>query len=82
MAKTVFVIMFCVVLGLWCPAHGQNAQDKWHMADLTIKRLPPKAFPQLLGDIVRNLEKRGCTIPQSFVPTPHNVILGEFTKKD
>lgn len=42
-------------------------------------RLSPREFPGLPDAISRDLESRGCTIPQSYAgPRPHNVIQGEF----
>ena len=42
-------------------------------------RLPPAAFRELPKNLVRELQKLGCTIPQaSGVTVPHNVIRGEF----
>jgi len=46
-----------------------------------IKRLPPKAFSQLPTQIVNDLEKRGCTIPQIYANQASNVIHGEFKQK-
>jgi len=44
-------------------------------------RLPPAAFRELPGGLVRELQKLGCTIPQASGATqPHNVIRGEFAK--
>jgi hypothetical protein len=49
-------------------------------ADLQVRRLPPSAFPELPTKIRRELERRGCTIPQvSADKKPQNVIKGEFT---
>jgi hypothetical protein len=46
-----------------------------------IVRLPPSAFPELPGNLVRELERRGCTVPQeAFTKQPHNVISGKFAK--
>jgi hypothetical protein len=58
-----------------------NAQDKWQIADETTLRLKPTAFSQLPANIVSFLQKRSCTVPQSFGnSTPHNVIRGQFTR--
>jgi hypothetical protein len=46
----------------------------------SIKRLPPSAFPELPGPVRRALNLRGCTVPQSFLTGPHNVIKGEFAR--
>ncbi len=53
----------------------------WEKAEREIKRLPPSAFAELPRKIVSQLEARGCTIPQTRAPYPHNVIRGEFAKK-
>jgi hypothetical protein len=44
-------------------------------------RLSPSAFPKLPKNILADLKRRGCLIPQ--VPPakqPHNIIKGEFAK--
>lgn len=46
-----------------------------------IVRLPPSAFPLLPGAVVKELERRGCTIPQEGIgKKPSNVIRGHFAK--
>lgn len=58
-----------------------NAQDKWQIADEATLRLNPSAFSQLPKSIVSFLEKRGCTVPQSYGRSePHNVIRGQFAR--
>lgn len=58
------------------------AQDRWQRAEFAITRLAPTAFPQLPGDVLRNLQARGCTIPQTYSDVvPHNVISGEFARR-
>jgi len=61
-------------------------------AERQIVRLPPTAFPMLPAAIIRELQRRGCTIPQphevfSKTPTtdwfskkPINVVSGHFAK--
>ena len=76
------LFQFLLAFGLLHSTQAQSPQDKWDAADLKTVRLAPAAFPQLPKDIVQNLAKRGCTIPQSFSdPKPHNVIRGEFARK-
>lgn len=59
-----------------------KAQSQWETADKNIVRLSPKAFSQLPKQITRDLEKRRCTIPQSYIEDKkHNVIQGEFKQK-
>ncbi len=66
------------------PVSGQLPEDlkrKFDEAERRIVRLPPTAFPELPGNVVRELQRRGCTIPQTpYRKKPHNVINGEFAK--
>ena len=56
-----------------------RAQD-WEAADRATKRLSPSVFVNLPRAIRTDLERRGCTIPQSVTATnPENVIKGRFT---
>jgi len=50
--------------------------------DSWIVRLPPSAFPELPANVVQDLQRRGCTIPQEAFSkvNPNNVIKGEFAK--
>ena len=42
-------------------------------------RLKPDAFPELPRVVAEDLERRGCTIPQTYLERgPHNVISGSF----
>ena len=47
-----------------------------------IVRLSPTAFPELPANLVQELQRRGCTIPQeAYSKTkPNNLIKGEFAK--
>ena len=46
-----------------------------------IVRLSPAAFPELPTNLVRELQRRGCTIPQeTFSKRRNNVIKGQFAK--
>ena len=61
---------------------AQEATGTFREADLQVTRLEPSAFSELPGNIRRELEHRGCTIPQIWGDRkPHNVIKGEFTRK-
>lgn len=58
------------------------AQDEWERANKELVRLKPSEFSQLPERIIYDLDRRGCTIPQSyFVKERQNVIQGEFKKK-
>ena len=55
--------------------------EDWQKAERDIKRVPPSAFKELPMAIVKQLEARGCTIPQAAdISEPHNVIRGEFAQ--
>jgi len=46
----------------------------------SVVRLPPTAFPELPKNVVAELERRGCTIPQPYTNRKANVVRGEFAK--
>lgn len=58
--------------------------DKWEVGDRDTLRLPPSDFPKLPKSVRRDLDTRGCTIPQaqSSDRQPHNVISGYFNRPD
>jgi hypothetical protein len=61
----------------WSP----QAED-WDRAAKEVRRLSPRAFPNLPPEVVTELIRRNCTIPQANgYPKPHNVIKGSFAKK-
>ena len=47
-------------------ARQAHAQDKWQIADEATVRLKPTAFSQLPKNIVVSLQRRNCTVPQTF----------------
>jgi len=63
-------------------AQQATAQDKWKNADEATLRLKPTAFSQLPKNIVLSLQRRNCTVPQTFGNSaPHNVIRGQFARR-
>ncbi|MEK7855151.1 MAG: hypothetical protein AAB288_03600, partial [Acidobacteriota bacterium] len=73
-----------IVISLVAASLATNAQakDDWAKADLQTVRLAPRKFTQLPQTIIADLEKRGCSIPQSCMWTkPHNIARGEFKRK-
>jgi hypothetical protein len=47
------------------------------------RRLRPTAFTTLAEPIQRNLEKRGCLVPQTYPDSlAHNVVSGRFTTRE
>jgi hypothetical protein len=58
-----------------------DLQRQFDEAERRIVRLPPASFPELPASVVRELQRRDCTIPQeAYTKKPHNVIHGEFAK--
>ena len=54
--------------------------DDWGRADLNTVRLPPDQLPGLSSNVVADLDREGCTIPQSwYTDRPANVVYGRFT---
>src|SRR5512143_1883757 len=59
----------------------EELKRKFDEAERRIVRLPPTAFPGLPANVVRELQRRDCTVPQeAYTRKPHNVIKGEFAK--
>ena len=47
----------------------------------TTPRTPARSFSELPGNVVKELQRRGCTIPQeAFTKRRHNVVEGEFAR--
>src|ERR1700729_1325231 len=65
-----------------CSAQIPNTPPRaWDVADRDVVRLSPAHFRELPTNLVAELQRRGCTIPQvPMVDGPHNVIKGEFRK--
>jgi len=56
--------------------------DIWTEATKKIRRLQPDTFPNLPPEIVNELKRRRCTIPQAEgYPDPHNVVNGSFERR-
>ena len=56
--------------------------DQWEKANREVVRLAPSSFSQLPKNVMQELERRNCTIPQVWGEhPPGNVISGEFLKK-
>ena len=72
----------CLTADMGPARPSQEPITKFSEADLQVTRLAPSAFAELPPNIRRELERRGCTVPQvSADKKPQNVIKGEFTRK-
>ncbi len=62
--------------------HAQS-QGNWDRADIETVRLAPDVFRSLSADVVADLTRRRCVIPQPWLATePANVVHGRFTVPD
>lgn len=60
---------------------GQT-REEFQEADHAVVRLAPSQFPDLPTNLVRELENRGCAVPQELHATARqNVIRGEFKQR-
>lgn len=56
----------------------QGSKRVWQV-ERAIRRLPPRAFPDLPDKGKRQLTHLGCSVPQSYTESkPHNLIRGHF----
>lgn len=59
--------------------HAQPPQAAWDRANESTVRLEPRAFSKLPSSVRVALERRGCTVPQTFEgERPENVVRGHF----
>ena len=79
MSRPWLVLSLATISG-WSFAQAIS-QEQWETADRQVRRLPPSAFTQLPKNLIGELQRRGCTIPQvPMIEGLHNVIKGEFAK--
>ena len=79
MSRLWLVVLFASISRL-CFAQTIS-QEQWERADRQVRRLPPSAFMQLPKNLIAELQRRGCTIPQvPMIEGLQNVIKGEFAK--
>jgi hypothetical protein len=72
------ILALMLVLGVAQPA-GLFAQDRWDLAERSIRRLSPDGFPGLPEEVRDGMLRSGCVVPQgSHSDHPHNVIAGRF----
>lgn len=87
------VAVVSLALSAWL-AYAQNAQldsqlDEsgqvevdGHATPYLIRHLPPSSFPQLPAAVQNELNRRGCTIPQTYeAHGPENVVQASFERK-
>jgi hypothetical protein len=79
MARCWLALSFATVSG-WSLAQTIS-QEQWEAADRQVRRLQPSAITQLPKNLMAELQRRGCTIPQvPMIEGIQNVIRGEFAK--
>jgi len=75
------ILLTLVIAGLCSSVFAEEEMSVWDIADTKVTRQPPGAFPNLPGGVAKELEKRGCTIPQVFLGGNGNAIKGYFIRK-
>ncbi len=81
--KNVCIGLLCVTIKSSLAQPSPELQRRPDEAERRILRLPPTAFPALPRSVVRELQRRACTIPQvAGFNKRRNVIQGEFAKPD
>src|SRR5713226_6383077 len=76
------LVLMSLLLACIVATTSAYGQDKWDLADSTVRRLPPTSFSELPKPIVRYLKLKRCTIPQLwYEPKPHNVIRDMFARR-
>ena len=71
---------FLTIAALGFSQDSEDGLQRFREAERQIVRLPPAAFRELPGAVVRELERRVCTIPQTVPERRLNVVRGEFSK--
>ena len=75
------LLSFTTVAGSGLAQISPGLQRALETADRQVVRLSPAAFPELPKNLIAELQKRGCSIPQvPMMKGPQNVIRGEFAK--
>lgn len=83
------IALLCLSVAAWLAASfstqiahaGEANRWDWDKADRETLRLAPSAFPNLPQAVARELDERGCLIPQEWSrEAPHNVISGAFQR--
>ena len=78
---TLFIVLANAAVGMR-DGFARSPQEEWEAADRLVTRLAPRAFPNLPANLLQELERRGCRVPQSYAGAGrHNVIRGEFAKR-
>jgi hypothetical protein len=77
LCTTFAILVLCGAASRLC---AQTSAD-WAAAERAIRRLLPSHFPQLPPAVREDIERRRCTIPQTYFPgPPHGVISGAFAR--
>jgi len=73
-------LLAALVLAADVPCLAQTPPHfDWDKAAREIVRLPPSAFAKTPASVVVELQKLGCTVPQTYErPEPHNLVTGSF----
>jgi hypothetical protein len=77
-ARDVGVVLVSAIFGL--ASMAASGRQDWEAANAATVRLRPSSFQDLPAVVRDYLERRRCTIAQSFYDkAPHNIVRGRFT---
>jgi len=81
MARLRLVLSFAIVGSGFAQQPPSDLQSLLESADRQVVRLSPAAFPELPKNLIAELQRRGCSIPQPpMMDGRQNVIKGQFAK--
>jgi hypothetical protein len=58
----------------------RSLDARFDEAERRIVRIAPSAFPGLPENLAKEMERLGCTIPQTYTLHPNNAVQGEYSK--
>lgn len=75
-------LRLALALAVLSTANVPGQDLDFQASERKIVRLPPTAFRVLPASVVRELQRRGCTIPQeAYSKTLNNVVSGQFARR-
>ena len=81
MRTALFSLILAAGLAVRCLAQAPvELQRRFDEAARHIVRLPPADFKELPSNLVRELKRRSCAIPQDYTKERGNVIRGDFNR--
>jgi hypothetical protein len=81
MRLNALTLLVLLALPAQIPAEIPLTSRDWDDATREVRRLAPGSFPSLPREVVLDLERRRCRVPQTYLSLdPHHVTSGSFRK--